>query len=198
MQEKNINFIPNSTQIPNIILDFVVPQLPEAEARCLLYICRRTYGFHKKEDRISFTQFMNGIKSRDGKILDYGAGLARTSVSDGLSNLVKSGIVLCTKTTKGNIYSINLKYPVNKSVDKMVKEVVGKVYQYRKVTKSGRANRPKQVVLPNLQYKGKKGNKVFIKNFKKEEKPKEIKINSIKILKVKKTKLLEKFKFQRT
>ena len=58
MEKDQVNkLIPNSTQIPNVILDKIIPGIPNAEAKCLLYICRRTYGFHKEKDRISLTQF---------------------------------------------------------------------------------------------------------------------------------------------
>lgn len=159
--------IPNSTQIPNIILDFLLPQLSEAEGRCLLYIARRTYGFHKEEDRISFSQFIKGIKNKDDEILDYGAGLSRPSVNEALSNLRKSNLILVEKSTKGNYYSINLELFGDKEWRSQVKQVVRKINQLRKLTKIGKASRPKQVKLPNLQKKGNKGNKVFMKDFKK-------------------------------
>jgi hypothetical protein len=140
--------IPNSTQVPNIITDFIIPQLPEAEARCLLYICRRTFGFHKSEDRISFTQFMEGIKAKDGKILDKGAGLARGSVNEALKNLIKSEAIFVRRDSKGNYYQINLEMDADK--------VVQQIDWFRKQTRSGIANRPRQVRLLNLQKKEKK------------------------------------------
>ena len=156
----NKKLIPNSTQIPNIILDFLIPRLPGAEAKCILYICRRTYGFHKEKDRISFSQFLNGIKNRKGEKLDCGSGLkSRSSVNEALKNLSKAGAIFIEKSTKGNLYEINL----NMSVDK----VVQKVNQYRKQTRIGTLNKPKQVRLLYPQKKGNKGNKVFIENLKK-------------------------------
>ena len=82
---KKASFLPNSTQTPNIVYDFLISRLPGAEARCILYICRRTYGFHKKIDRISFSQFLNGIKSRDGKTV-------RFRIEDILMHVVEEGI----------------------------------------------------------------------------------------------------------
>ena len=155
--DKEKKLIPNSTQIPNVLLDFVIPQISEAEGKCLLYICRRTYGFHKERDRISFNQFIKGIKNKDGEQLDYGSGLARASVSEALKNLVGSGLVKTIPTSKGNYYEINLELPVDKSIN----EVVQKVNWFRKQTKTGKASRPKQVHLPNLQKKGNKGNKEY-------------------------------------
>jgi len=147
-EHKMQNLIPNSTQMPNLILDKVIPLIPEAEARCLIYICRRTFGFHKEADRISFSQFMEGIKDRRGNALDYGAGLARASVYKGLMNLTDAGAITVRKTGKGNYYQINL----NMSVDK----VVQLVNQFSSRTKSGSASRPKPVQLLNTQKIGNK------------------------------------------
>ena len=69
-ENKPKSLIPNSTQVPNVILDLFIPRLPEGEARCSLYICRRTFGFHKKRDRISLSQFVDGIRDKEGKVLD--------------------------------------------------------------------------------------------------------------------------------
>lgn len=148
------SLIPNSTQIPNILLDFVIPKISEAEGKCLLYICRRTYGFHKERDRISLSQFVDGIKNRDDKILDYGAGVSRPAVVEALKNLVGSGLVDVIKTNGGNYYEINL----GKLVDN---EVVKKVNQLRKLTKTSKESLPKQVKLLNPQKKGNKGNKEY-------------------------------------
>lgn len=139
--------IPNSTQIPNIILDHIFPQLPEAEARCLLYICRRTFGFHRDTDRISFTQFENGITSKEGETLDVGTGLSRPSINQALSNLFNAEIIHITKSSKGNFYEINL----NLDTDKVVK----RVNQLRELTRSSKASLPKVVKLLNIQKKEK-------------------------------------------
>jgi len=137
--------IPNSTQIPNVLLDFVIPDLPEGESKCLLYICRRTYGFHKEEDRISLSQFINGIKDRNGKALDIGAGVSRSVAVMSLKSLVFADAVLVRKDTKGNFYRINLECNLD--------QVVRKVNQFRFRTKSSLESRPKQVQFPNLQKK---------------------------------------------
>ncbi|XOB41776.1 MAG: replication protein [Candidatus Nealsonbacteria bacterium] len=163
MEEKKENkLIPNSTQIPNVISDLIEPRVPEGEVRCLKYICRRTYGFHKERDRISLTQFTDGLKNKDGKRLDYGAGLSRPSVVEALRNLIGANIVKVIKTSGGNYYEINLELFVNKDVEKVADEVVKKVNQLRKLTRIGKESKPKQVKLLNPQKKGKKGNKVIV------------------------------------
>jgi len=159
--------IPNSTQIPNVILDKIIPGIPDAEAKCLLYICRRTYGFHKDRDRISLTQFTHGITSRtDNEKLDFGTGLSRPSVVEALRNLVGSGLVTVTKEKAGNTFELNCELLVDKYVEK---GVVKKINQLRKLTRSSKESLPKQVKLLNPQKKGKKGNKdIIIKNLKNE------------------------------
>ena len=139
--------IPNSTQIPNDVLDLLLPRLPEAEGKCLLYICRRTFGFHKDEDRISFTQFINGITGKDGKVLDKGTGLARASVNSALKTLAHSKAIFVEKNSKGNIYRINLEMDIE--------QVVQNLDQFRKQTAFGIKNRPKQGHFLNLQKKEK-------------------------------------------
>lgn len=148
--------IPNSTQIPNIILDFITPNISEAECKCLLYICRRTYGFRKELDRISLSQFVDGIKNKDGFVLDSGSGITRPAVVEALRNLIGSGLVEVIRTGRGNYYKINLNLNIENKADN---EVVKKVNQLRKLTKSSKASKPKQVKLLNLQKKGNKGNK---------------------------------------
>ena len=137
--------IPNSTQIPNIVLDLLLPKLPEAEARCILYISRRTFGFHRDEDRISFSQFEKGIMKRGGEILDCGAGLSRPSISEALRNLAKAKAIFIEKNSKGNIYKINLDMDIDK--------VVSEINQLRKLTNISKATKPKQVKLFNTQKK---------------------------------------------
>lgn len=154
--------IPNSTQIPNVISDLIEPRISEGEMRCLKYICRRTYGFHKERDRISFSQFVNGIKDKNGKQLDYGAGLSRPSVAEALKNLLGAKLIIVIPTPKGNYYEINLKLFENQDANIVADEVVKKVNQLRKLTKSGKESKPKQVKLINPQKKGNKGNKVIM------------------------------------
>ncbi len=148
MDEHKSSLIPNSTQIPNLILDLVIPRISEIEGRCLLYICRRTFGFHKDSDRISFSQFTEGIKDRRGVVLDYGAGIARSSVAKGLKHLVGAEAIRIRKTTKGNYYQINLHMDVEK--------VVRLTNQFAGRTESGPWRVPKSVRRTNTQNLGNK------------------------------------------
>jgi phage replication O-like protein O len=107
--------IPNSTQIPDVILDYWMARLSGAEFKVLLYIARRTYGFGKIRDRISLSQLADGITKRDGSVLDCGTGIARSTVTRALNSLESMGIVVrhanLAKTGNEfneNTYSINL------------------------------------------------------------------------------------------
>lgn len=84
---------PNHTQIPNDYLDLLMAHLSGAEWKCLCYISRRTFGFQKKADMISLSQFENGIMTRDDKVLDYGTGLSRPTIIEALLRLVSLGLV---------------------------------------------------------------------------------------------------------
>ena len=68
-------FIPNSTQVPNIVLDYLMGRLPTSEFKCLLYINRRTFGFNKYHDLIPLSQFINGIKNQKFGFFDDLKGL---------------------------------------------------------------------------------------------------------------------------
>lgn len=82
-------FIPNFTQTPNIIFDELMSDLTDSELRVLMYICRRTYGFHRESDRIAYRQFEYGI---DG--LDKGCGLRSEAIGIALKSLEERGIII--------------------------------------------------------------------------------------------------------
>jgi len=149
--------IPNGTITPNVLYDFVFPYLFEGELKCLLYICRRTYGFHKERDRISLSQFVCGIRSHDGNKLDGGAGISRPTAIEALKILSESGLVNKIKTPKGDMYGINLDCGIDS--DKSNK-IIQKIRWLRDLTRTGKAALPRQVKLFNPQKKGKLVNKI--------------------------------------
>jgi hypothetical protein len=91
--------IPNSTPVPDVILDFWLALLTGAEVKVVLYVARRTYGFGKASDRISLSQLAGGIRRRDGTVLDTGTGLSRSTVKAACSSLVKRGMLLKESNT---------------------------------------------------------------------------------------------------
>jgi DNA-binding transcriptional ArsR family regulator len=84
---------PNYTPIPDVLFDSLMHDMTGAELKCFLYLCRRTFGFKRESDRISLSQFIGGIKRRDGTRLDSGTGLAKSSVVSALASLKEKGLV---------------------------------------------------------------------------------------------------------
>lgn len=88
---------PNYTQVPDELFDLLMPQLSECELRVLLYVIRRTFGFKRDSDAISLSQLVNGIVTREGQRLDYGAGVARSSAVRAIKGLTEKGVIVATK-----------------------------------------------------------------------------------------------------
>ncbi|HVA92115.1 MAG TPA: hypothetical protein VNL71_19990 [Chloroflexota bacterium] len=84
---------PLYTQTPDIFFDWVAPFLPEIELRVLLYLIRRTLGFKKQGDQITVEQIANGIVTREGARLDWGARLGERSVQRALAGLETKGLI---------------------------------------------------------------------------------------------------------
>ena len=142
------NITPNHTQIPNGYLDVLMPILSEAEFKCLIYIARRTFGFHKRFDKISISQMTKGIKK-----YDKGTGLSRQSVVTATNKLHQAKII--QKTQSGGI----TKYKVVQNLD----------YQQVVQNLDGGSLKFRPQVVQNLDTQ-KKGNKVLQKKVTKKQK----------------------------
>ncbi len=100
-------------QLSNDFIDFIMSELTRAELVTYLYIYRRTTGFQKKYDAISYSQFLKGICTRDGRRLGFGTGLSRKSLVTALDSLEKMGAIFRhqRKAASGaclaSIYEIN-------------------------------------------------------------------------------------------
>ena len=88
---------PNGTIVPDDVFDVLMPQLSDCELRVLLYIIRRTFGFKKDQDDISLRQMVEGIRARDGRVLDRGTGLSKPTVARGLAGLRDKGIIVAER-----------------------------------------------------------------------------------------------------
>jgi Bacteriophage replication protein O len=95
---KSSELIPNSFQVPNLLVDRLLPFLSGPQAKILLLVCRKTFGWGKRVDLISFGQFQAE------------AGVSRSSAYEALETFVRSGLLL--KTSRGqhqvNSWSLNL------------------------------------------------------------------------------------------
>jgi hypothetical protein len=90
--------IPNSFQVPNLIVDRLLPHLSGPQAKLLLVVCRQTFGWGKLADHISLSQFQ-----RRG-------GVSRSSAVAILERFVSLGLLLKTaeNSKEGYLWSLNL------------------------------------------------------------------------------------------
>jgi len=87
--------IPNTTQVPNVLLDAVMRRISDPALRVSLAIVRKTYGFQKQSDHISLTQ------------LQEITALSRQGVVNGVKAL-GSLILVRQGKREGNEYALNL------------------------------------------------------------------------------------------
>lgn len=78
---QNLITEPNYTQIPNVIFDYWMAQLTPAEFKVLLCICRKTFGWQKKRDRISLRQ------------IEKMTGLTKPSIIKNVEKLIELNLV---------------------------------------------------------------------------------------------------------
>lgn len=78
----NNKLVINSTQIPNYILDEMMPLLTDTEFKVLMIVCRQTYGWHKEADRISYSQ----LKEK--------TGASNGSIANALRSLREQGLII--------------------------------------------------------------------------------------------------------
>lgn len=73
---------PNYTQIPNIILDNI-DKFSNTEFKILLLICRKTFGWHKEKDKISYSQLIK-------------TGLGKNTIPRAINTLKDNGYIIQT------------------------------------------------------------------------------------------------------
>jgi hypothetical protein len=88
---------PNYTQVPDELFDELLTVLSGAELKVTLYIIRRTFGFKKQSDNIALSQMLRGITTRDGRKLDHGVGLHKSTLLQVLRDLTDKGVIIATR-----------------------------------------------------------------------------------------------------
>ena len=104
---------PTYTQIPNVIFDYWMPILSGPQFAVLLHICRKTFGWHQKEDAISLTQF------------EKATDLTRKTVIAALDALIEHGLVEKNKATSTNTYKIIITSGANTLPDSVTDTLPG-------------------------------------------------------------------------
>lgn len=92
------------------ILPKIHPRKEKQRIRIELYLIRQTLGFHKLEDRISYSQFQNGIVNNiTGKRLNHGCGYrGRESIQKGIEQVMEAGTFI-----KGDVNRYGTRYKLN-------------------------------------------------------------------------------------
>ena len=137
---------PTTTPVPDEFFDVLAPRLTEAELRVTLYIIRRTFGFKKSADNISLRQMVDGIRTKDDRVLDQGTGLSKPAVIRAVRSLVQRKIITATsrqsadKGFEATTYSLNILHPVNEEAPLLTR-----------LTRGGKPSLPALVNEDNLQ-----------------------------------------------
>ena len=109
---------------PKQLADGYWGKLTPAEIAVLNYILRRTIGFRKYTDYISYRQFTKGTRRRNGTVLDYGCGVSSVNtVKKVQESLEKKGFIRITKGRKGTINKISLIFINSQDLTQRKKEL---------------------------------------------------------------------------
>lgn len=100
------------TMIPNFVFDECLASLSEGELKVLMVIYRKTVGFDKKADQISYSQF-----SAKG-------GLSRSTISRAIKSLTKKKMIEVDRSGVTNQYTYCLAETNHKPSSKFEPEVV--------------------------------------------------------------------------
>jgi phage replication O-like protein O len=111
---------PNWTEVPNALME-LMPYLPDAECRVMLVIARKTHGYHKTCDVISYSQLTNSTN------------MSRQGVINGIEGLIKRGILKRTPSGFNNGFCYEI----------LADQVVNEVDHLKQSTKcTGQRSRP--------------------------------------------------------
>jgi len=90
---------PRFTPIPDEFLDHQLADLSSAETKVMLFLFRKTYGYRKSADRVSFAQLEHGTRSSEGTVIDRGTGLSRATIWRALKGLREKGLIEIERQT---------------------------------------------------------------------------------------------------
>jgi DNA-binding MarR family transcriptional regulator len=82
------------TQVPDYVFDFLLAGLTGVQLKIVYYVARHSFGYGRESAAISWNRFLGGSISRDGRRLDWGAGVSRDALHKALPILVERGLLL--------------------------------------------------------------------------------------------------------
>lgn len=104
MIHKPFNSQSGYTMFDNFILDVIMPELKPTHWKVLCFIMRKTIGWHRVEDGLSYSQIMDGTGIKN-----------RTTISGAIKELVRLGYIARLATEEQNDpnrYRINTEYEI--------------------------------------------------------------------------------------
>ena len=124
-----VDFIVNSFQLPNSVIDELLADLTGAELKCYLYVLRKTKGWNKEEDAISVSQFMKVTGLSNRKVIDACERLVELGLLEQKigSNKIKVFSVKDYKTSSSEESSLSVVKKVHSSSEESSLSVVKKV-----------------------------------------------------------------------
>jgi len=107
------NYIPNSFQTPNIVVDELLYLLKGGEFKVYMFAIRHVYGWRNEIERgyshMSYSMIEDGYEASTGTKF-HGTGLSRQSITTALNALVEYRLLIKVKTdydnVKGQAYAI--------------------------------------------------------------------------------------------
>ena len=90
---------PNYTQLPNALIDYWMTELSHPELKVMLFIARKTFGWHKVRDRLSISQ------------IDVATGCGRSRTCKTLCSLIERGLII--KVIEGELGNEKVYYELN-------------------------------------------------------------------------------------
>jgi hypothetical protein len=98
-----------SSQAYERLIDYAMHIPTGGGWKTMCYIARHTVGFNKVRDSISLSQICRGIKTRDGRRLDYGTGLSRKAAVRAVAELEAKKLVIVERGFRAdtNGYAVN-------------------------------------------------------------------------------------------
>ncbi|MDP9350071.1 MAG: replication protein, partial [Chloroflexota bacterium] len=82
------------TQVPDYVFDVLLAELTGVQLKVVYYVIRHSFGYGRESAAISWSRFLSGSVSRDGRRLDWGAGVSRDALHKALPVLVERGLLL--------------------------------------------------------------------------------------------------------
>jgi hypothetical protein len=91
--------------VPNIIYDAVMAVIPQGDLAVFMYLYRRVLGYTSEDEVpqavVPYEHFTNGRKTKEGRPIDFGCGLAVAATQESLARLRDAKMVVMVKRGKG-------------------------------------------------------------------------------------------------